>query len=185
MVPPVRSLITTLVPLTFAACSYAGLLRPSVMKQLTPPVAELVNELPRVDRQNEDIVGRLFAHGGLAHARLGDDSVMRVVVRVPPDQLIWEPAVIVMPRSGTLEIEFQNEDHLRHAALLPSDGDRMLLVLPMHTGGRARIQLDEPGMYTFGCPVANHAGRGMLGIVMVRGDVPPEARLDRPEQRRP
>jgi PQQ system protein len=185
MVLPGRSLVTTFLPVTLAACSYAGLLRPSVLKQVTPPVAELVNELPRVDRQNEDVVGRLFAHGGLAHAKVGDDSVMRVVVRVPPDQLIWQPAVIVMPRSGILEIEFQNEDHLPHAALLPSDGDRMLLALPVHTGGRARIRLGEPGMYTFGCPVQNHAGRGMLGIVLVRGDVPPEARLDRPEQRTP
>jgi len=185
MARPVGSLVTTVLPLALAACSYAGLLRPSVLKQVTPPVAELVNELPRVDRQNEDVVGRLFAHGGLAHAKLGDDGVMRVVVRVPPDQLIWEPAVIVMPRSGTLEIEFQNEDHLRHAALLPSDGDRVLLALPMHTGGRARIRLDEPGMYTFGCPVANHAGRGMLGMVMVRGHVPEDVRLDRPAQRQP
>jgi len=182
---PVRSLVSTSATLLVAACSYAGLLRPSVLKQVTPPVAELVNELPRVDRQNEDIVGRLFAHGGLAHAKTGADGVMRVVVRVPPDQLIWEPAVIVMPHSGTLEIEFQNEDHLTHAALLPSDGDRVLLGLPMHTGGRARIRLDEPGMYTFGCPVQNHAGRGMLGIVMVRGDVPEVARLDRPAQRQP
>jgi PQQ system protein len=182
---PVRSLVTMVLPLALASCTYAGLLRPNVLKQLTPPVAELVNELPRVDRQNEDIVGRLFAHGGLGHAKLDGDSVMRIVVRVPPDQLIWQPAVIVMPRSGILEIEFQNEDHLRHAALLPSDGDRMLLILPMRTGGRARIRLDEPGMYTFGCPVQNHAGRGMLGIVMVRGDVPEDARLDRPPQPQP
>ena len=36
---PVGSLVTTVVPLALAACSYAGLLRPSVLKQVTPPVA--------------------------------------------------------------------------------------------------------------------------------------------------
>ena len=48
-----------------------------------------------------------------------------------------------------------------------------------------RIRLDQPGMYWFGCPVANHAGRGMLGLILVSGEVPPEARLDRPRQPRP
>jgi len=36
---PVGSLVTTVVPLALAACSYAGLLRPSVLKQVTAPVA--------------------------------------------------------------------------------------------------------------------------------------------------
>jgi PQQ system protein len=70
-------------------------------------------------------------------------------------------------------------------AFLPSNGERVLLHLPVHTGGMARIRLDEPGLYWFGCPVGNHAGRGMLGLVMVRGNVPEEARLDRPKQERP
>ena len=50
---------------------------------------------------------------------------------------------------------------------------------------RARVRLDQPGLYWFGCPVANHAGRGMLELVMVKGSVPNDARLDRPRQRRP
>lgn len=37
----------------------------------------------------------------------------------------------------------------------------------------------------FGCPVANHVGRGMLGLILVRGDVPAIAKLDCPEQLRP
>lgn len=40
-------------------------------------------------------------------------------------------------------------------------------------------------MYFFECPVANHAGRGMVGLILVEGEVPPEARLDRPWQPRP
>jgi PQQ system protein len=171
--------------LLLQGCAYFGLLRPNRLKQLNTRVVNLVNELARVDHPNEDIVGRLFAHGGLATAERGKDGVMRAKIHVPPNQFIWEPAIIVMPQSGDLELEFHNEDQVLHMAFLPSDGDRQLLQLPVHTGGRARVHLDEPGLYWFGCPVANHAGRGMLGLIMVRGDVPAEARLDRPKQERP
>jgi PQQ system protein len=166
-------------------CAHLGLLRPNTLKQLNPRVVRLVNELPRVDHPNEDIVGRLFAHGGLAHAKRGKDGVMRAKVRVPPNQFIWEPAIVVMPRAGDLELEFQNEDQTLHMAFLPSNGERVLLQLPDHSGGTARVHLDEPGLYWFGCPVSNHAGRGMLGLILVRGEVPDEARLDRPKQERP
>jgi PQQ system protein len=156
-----------------------------VRKQLDPEVVALVNELPEADHPNKEIVGRLFAHGGLSHAKMGKDGVMRDRVAVPANQYIWKPAIIVMERAGDLELEFQNEDQNFHVALLPSDGERQVLELPRHTGGRARIRLDQPGLYWFGCPVANHAGRGMLGLVIVRGDAPATARLDRPKQPRP
>ena len=165
---------------------YVRLLRPSVLRQLDPRVVGLVNELPNVDRQNKAIIGRLFAHGGLAHAKAGADGVMRVEVRVPPGELIWTPAIIVMPRPGELEVDLFNDDpYVHHAAILPSNGDKQFVMLPIHAGGRARVTLDGPGYYWFGCPGANHVGRGMLGLILVRGDVPPEARLDRPEQPRP
>jgi PQQ system protein len=80
---------------------------------------------------------------------------------------------------------FHNNDQNFHIAFLPSDGERQVLELPVHRAGKARIHLGQPGLYWFGCPVANHAGRGMLGLVLVKGDVPKEARLDRPRQRRP
>jgi PQQ system protein len=169
----------------FTGCAHLGLLRPNRLKQLNTRVANLVNELARVDNPNEDIVGRLFAHGGLTTAETGKDGVMRAKIHVPPNQFIWEPAIVVMPRSGQLELEFHNEDQALHMAFLPSNGERVLLNLPTQSAGTARIHLDEPGLYWFGCPVGNHAGRGMLGLVMVRGNVPDEARLDRPEQERP
>jgi PQQ system protein len=168
-----------------AACTYGRLLRPSVLKQLTPPVAELVNELPAVDHPNEAIIARLFPHGGLSHATEGPDGIMRDRIRVPKHELIWEPAVIVMPHAGELELEFTNEDEAFHMAFLPSNGGRQLLELPTHTAGTARVRLDQPGLHWFGCPVSNHAGRGMLGLILVRGEVPAEARLDRPPQPRP
>jgi PQQ system protein len=173
------------IAITAAGCGYVRLLRPSVLKQLNPRVVALVNELPAVDDPNEAIVARLFPHGGLSHADLGSDGVFRDQIRVPKNEYIWQPAVIVMERGGELELEFSNDDQNLHIAFLPSVGERQVLELPVRSAGRARIRLDQPGLYWFGCPVANHAGRGMLGLVMVKGAVPPEARLDRPPQRKP
>jgi PQQ system protein len=175
--------LTALMALT--GCDYVRLLRPSVLKQLNPRVVRLVDELPEVDEPNKAIVGRLFAHGGLSHAKTGDDGVMRDRIRVPEGQLMWYPAIIVMEHGGDLELEFQNQDVGTHMAFLPNDGERVAVTLPSHQGGTARIHLSQPGLYWFGCPVANHAGRGMLGLVIVKGDVPAEAKLDRPAQNRP
>lgn len=183
---PWRTSLLVLACATLTSCEYVRLLRPSVLKQLNPRVVRLVNELPKVDDPNEEIVARLFAHGGLAHAKTGADGVMHATVRVPPGEYIWYPAIVVMPRGGELELDFYNEDpYSYHAAFLPNAGNRQALFLPVHSHGRARIRLDQPGLYWFGCPVANHAGRGMLGLVMVGGEVPAEAKLDRPRQPRP
>jgi PQQ system protein len=171
--------------LTLSGCEYVRLLRPSVLKQLNPRVVRLVNELPATDDVNEALIGRLFAHGGAADAKVGDDGVMRVTVRVPKDEYLWEPAIIIMPKGGELEIDFSNEDRHPHAAFLPNNGGRHVLDLPQQRRGRARIRLDQPGYHFFGCPIMNHVGRGMLGFIFVKGDTPPEAKLDRPPQRRP
>jgi PQQ system protein len=169
-----------------SGCEYVKLLRPSVLKQLNPDVVRLVNELPRVDDQNEDIIGRLFAHGGLGHADLGRDGIMRANIRIPSGEYIWKPAIIVMDKPGELELDFYNLDQFSyHAVAITSMGDWQGLVLPINTRGRARVRFDQPGLYWFGCPVANHAQRGMLGLVMVRGETPAEAKLDRPKQRKP
>jgi PQQ system protein len=186
---PMRKLGLVLVAsaaMTLTSCEYVRLLRPSVLKQLNPRVVKLVNELPEVDAPNEEMVARLFAHGGLGRAHQGDDGVFRARIRVPSGQYIWEPAIIVMERGGELELDFSNHDPFAyHAALLPSNGSREVLMLPAHKRGTARMKLDGPGYYFFGCPVANHAGRGMLGLIIVSGDVPTTGKLDRPKQPRP
>jgi PQQ system protein len=167
------------------ACEYVRLLRPKSLKQLSPDTVRLVNELPELDAPNKEIVARLFPQGGLVHADENDDHTMKAEIRVPPHEFIWQPSIIVMPHAGELELTFHNQDDALHIAFLPSDGARQVLELPMHTAGEARIKLGQPGLYWFGCPVANHAGRGMLGLVIVKGDTPEEARLDRPRQHRP
>lgn len=179
------ALATMLLGAMLAGCEHAKLLRPNALKQLDTDVAALVNELPEVDHPNKAIVARLFAHGGLTRATLGADGVMHGEIGVPPGEMIWKPAIIVMPRGGTLALEISNDDDAHHMAFMPSDGERQLLDLPPKSRGRVLVQLSQPGLYWFGCPVANHAGRGMLGLVMVKGEVPESARLDRPRQPRP
>ena len=171
--------------LSLAGCEYFRLLRPNVLKQLNPRVVRLVNELPNVDEPNKAIVARLFAHGGLSRAKLGRDGIWRDRIYVPRNQYIWYPAIITMDRGGDLELEFSNDDVVTHAAFVPSDGDRQVLMLPVKQAGKVRVTLNQPGLYWFGCPISNHAGRGMLGLVIVKGEVPAEAKLDRPRQPRP
>ena len=177
--------IFALAPVLLSSCQYARMARPSVLKQLNPDVARLVNEFPNVDRQNKAIIAKMFALGGLVHAQSDGNNGFKAKVTVEPNQFIWKPAIITMDRPGDIDVEFSNPDQTLHMAYLPSNGDRQLLELQPGTAGHARLTLDQPGMYFFGCPVANHAGRGMMGFILVKGDTPAEARLDRPKQPRP
>lgn len=185
MRPLVRVGLLVVLALLLTGCEYLRLLRPSALSQLNPRMVRLVNYLPEVDDPNEAMVARLFAHGGLSHAERGSDGIYRDEVYVPKNEFIWQPAIIVMERGGELELKFSNGDQTFHMALMPSHGGRKLLELPVHEAGLVRIRLDQPGLYWFGCPVSNHAGRGMLGLVVVEGNVPAEARLDRPPMPQP
>ena len=179
-VPSVAASLALL--LTLTGCEYFKLLRPNALKQLSPDMVRLVNYLPDVDDPNEAIVARLFAHGGLSHADEVRDGVMRDEIWVPKNEFIWRPSIIVMDEPGELVLDIHNTDQNFHIAFMPSNGVRQVLELPRETAGRISIRLDQPGLYWFGCPVGNHAGRGMLGLVIVEGPTPETARLDRPEQ---
>ncbi|HYF38089.1 MAG TPA: MSMEG_3727 family PQQ-associated protein [Gemmatimonadales bacterium] len=170
---------------SITGCNYAKLARPNVLGQLHPDLVGLVNFLPSIDHPNEATLGRLIGTGGLKEAERDSAGFMRVRVRIPRDQFIWRPSVVVMPESGVLELEFSNEDPVVHQAIVASEGTKQFLDILPRSRGVARIRLDQPGMYSFGCPVGNHAGRGMIGIIIVRGDTPDEARLDRPPMPRP
>lgn len=182
-----RSLVRVLsfVAPALISCDYVRLLRPSVLEQLRPPMVRLVNFLPELDEQNRATVGRLFATGGLSEATVGADGLMRSAIRIRKDQLIYEPSIVVMPNAGELELTVTNEDEAVHVLYLPSNAQRQVLVLLSQKAGTARLRLDAPGLYTIACPVGNHAGRGELGVIIVRGETPSSGRLERPPQPRP
>jgi PQQ system protein len=47
------------------------------------------------------------------------------------------------------------------------------------------LELDGPGAYWYGSTTGNDEGRGLTGSIVVGGDTPDEAKLDRPPQPRP
>jgi PQQ system protein len=138
-----------------------------------------------LDRQNKGTLGRVLATGRIGRAEEGPDGRMHARIRIPPDELVWDPAVLVMPHGGDLDLELINDDKNTHCALLPSNGDSQFLWLVNYSRGTATLNLDGPGYYWFSSPTGNDEGRGLTGAIVVQGEVPPEARLDRPPQPRP
>jgi PQQ system protein len=141
--------------------------------------------LPELTKQNGATIGRLLANGNLGHAEERSDGRMHAEIRIPQDQLVFDPAVLVLPHGGEVELEIFNDDDNTHCALLPSNGDSQFIWLVNHSRGTATLRLDGPGYYWYSSPTGNDEGRGLTGAIVVGGDVPSEARLDRPPQPRP
>jgi PQQ system protein len=141
---------------------------------------------PGFDRPNEAMLGRLPVHQGrFGYAEEGPDGRLHAEVRIPLDELIWDPSILVMPHAGDLELELFNDDQNTHCALMPSNGDQQFLWLPINSRGTASLQLDGPGCYWFSSIIGNDEGQGLIAAIVVLGETPPEARLDRPPQPRP
>ena len=138
-----------------------------------------------LDKQNKATLGRVLATGRIGRAEDGPDGRMHARIRIPPDELVFEPSVLVLPHGGDVDLELINDDQNTHCALLPNNGDYQFIWLVNHSRGTATLNLDGPGYYWYSSPTGNDEGRGLTGAIVVLGDVPPEARLDRPPQPRP
>jgi PQQ system protein len=149
-----------------------------------PERADLLTELG-LNAQNTAALGRVLGTGNIERATERADGRMEATIRIRPDEISFDPAILVMPHGGDLELTLINDDLNTHCALLPSNGDRKFIWLVNHSKGRATLNLDGPGYYWFSSPTGNDEGRGLTGAIVVMGDVPPEARLDRPDQPRP
>jgi len=151
---------------------------------ITDEPANLLSELG-LDKQNHATIGRLLGTGSIARATERADGTMEATIRIKEDEVAWDPAVLVLPHGGDLELTVINDDKNTHAALFPSNGDKKFLWLLNHSKGRAKLNLDGPGYYWYSSPGGNDEGRGLTAAIVVLGEVPPEARLDRPDQQRP
>jgi PQQ system protein len=145
---------------------------------------DLLRELG-LDKQNHAALGSVLCTGSIAKATERADGTMEATIRIKEDELAWDPSILVMPHGGDIDLEIINDDKNTHCALLPSNGDRKFIWLVNHSKGRATLNLDGPGYYWYSSPTGNDEGRGLTGAIVVLGDVPPEARLDRPPQPRP
>lgn len=147
--------------------------------------SSVVEEVPDLDRQNGATLGRILGRGSVGVAEEGPDGKMYATIRIPEDELVFEPRVLVMPHEGELELEIINDDKNTHCAVLPSNGDSQFIWLVNHSRGGATLHLGGPGYYWYGSRSGNDEGRGLTGTIVVQGDTPEEARLDRPPQPRP
>ena len=147
-------------------------------------LSEVVSELG-LDRQNKGTIGRLLNHGGIGQVEEGSDGRMKIQIRIPEDELTYSPSITVMPHAGELEIEFFNDDKNTHCATVPNNGGYKWIGLPNHSTGKVTVTLDGPGYYWYSSNFGNDEGRGLMGAIVVMGDVPDEAKLDRPPQPRP
>ncbi|MCH6171207.1 MSMEG_3727 family PQQ-associated protein [Pseudonocardia alaniniphila] len=135
--------------------------------------------------QNRLALGRQLGTGNIGHAEEGSDGRMRATIRIPEDELVWDPAIIILPHGGELELTLINDDKNTHCAVLPTIGDNLIIWLVNHSKGTATLNLPGPGTYWFGSTTGNDEGRGLTGAIVIGGEVPPEAKLDRPAQPRP
>ena len=142
-------------------------------------------EVPDLDRQNGATLGRILGRGRVGQAEDGPDGRMRATIRIPEDELVFDPGVLVLPHEGEVELELINDDKNTHCAVLPCNGDYKFIWLVNSSRGTARLELDGPGYYWYGSRTGNDEGRGLTGAIVVQGEAPPEARLDRPPQPRP
>jgi PQQ system protein len=138
-----------------------------------------------LDKQNGVTLGRILGRGTVGQAEEGPDGVMRATIRIPEDELVYEPGVLVVPHAGTVELTLINDDKNTHCAVLPSNGDYKFIWLVNHSKGTATLELDGPGYYWYGSRSGNDEGRGLTAAIVVGGDAPPEAQIDRPPQPRP
>jgi PQQ system protein len=141
--------------------------------------------LEGLGKQNGVTLGRVLGRGNVGTAEEGPDGKMHATVRIPPDELVFDPGVLVLPHAGHLELEIINDDNNSHCAVLPSNGDAKFIWLVNFSKGRALLELDGPGYYWYGSRTGNDEGGGLTGTIVVGGEVPQEAKLDRPPQPRP
>jgi PQQ system protein len=141
-------------------------------------------QVPGLDKQNGATLGRILGRGTVGEAEESGGK-MRATIRIPEDELVYEPGILVLPHGGELELDLYNDDRNTHCAVLPSNGDYKFIWLVNHSHGRATLTLDGPGYYWYGSRTGNDEGRGLTGAIVVQGEAPDEAKLDRPPQPRP
>ncbi|MHA6783421.1 MSMEG_3727 family PQQ-associated protein [Pseudonocardia saturnea] len=135
--------------------------------------------------QNRTALGRVLGTANVGHAEEGPDGKMTATIRIPEDELCFDPGTLILPHGGDLELTFYNDDKNTHCAVLPNNGDPKIIWLVNHAKGTASLNLDGPGTYYYGSTTGNDEGRGLTGAIVVGGEVPDHAKLDRPPQPRP
>src|SRR5690349_24495660 len=86
--------------------------------------------------QNRAALGQVLGTGRIGQATERADGKMEATIRIRPDEIAWDPSILVMPHGGDIELTLINDDLNTHCALLPSNGDRKFIWLVNHSRGR-------------------------------------------------
>ncbi|HEX3833135.1 MAG TPA: MSMEG_3727 family PQQ-associated protein [Solirubrobacteraceae bacterium] len=144
-----------------------------------------IGDEPGLAKQNGTTIGRVMGSGNVGHAEEGSDGRMHATIRINEDELIFDPGILIMPHGGILDLDLYNDDKNTHCAVFPSNGHTQFIWMVNSSHGTATLELDGPGQYFYGSTTGNDEGRGLTGSIVVSGDTPPEAKLDRPAQPQP
>ena len=94
--------------------------------------------------QNKASLGAVLGTGNIAQATEKGDGRMEATIRIRPDEIRWDPSILVLPHGGDIELELINDDLNTHCALLPSNGDRKFIWLVNHSRGGRRSTWTAP-----------------------------------------
>ena len=142
-------------------------------------------DVSKLNQQNGIALGRVLGSGKVGQAEEGPDGKMTATIRIPEDELVYEPGILIMPHGGVIELTLINDDKNTHCAVLPNNGDPKFIWLVNHSKGTASLNLDGPGTYYYGSTTGNDEGRGLTTALVFGGEVPDSAKQDRPPQPRP
>jgi PQQ system protein len=92
-----------------------------------------VFDVASLNRQNGIALGRVLGSGTVAEAEEAPDGKMTGTIRIPEDELVYEPGILVMLHGGTIELTIINDDKNTHCAVMPSNGDTQFLWLVNHS----------------------------------------------------
>ena len=86
-------------------------------------MSEMAVDVAGLDKQNGATLGRILGRRKVGQAEEGPDGKMHATIRIPEDELVYEPGILVLPHGGELELELINDDTNTHCAVLPCNGD--------------------------------------------------------------
>src|SRR4051794_41762974 len=91
-----------------------------------------VVDVQGLDHQNGAMLGRMLGRGTVGQAEEGPDGKMTATVRIPEDELVFEPGIIVLPHGGSPGLPPINDAKNTHSAVLPTNADPKSICLGNH-----------------------------------------------------
>ena len=110
--------------------------------------------------QNKASLGHVLGTGRIGQATETADGRMEATIRIRPDEISWDPGILVMPHGGDLHLEIINDDLNTHCALLPNNGDRKFICVGQPFARASGPQPGRPGLLLVQLAHRQRRGRG-------------------------